>query len=171
MATQIGSKLQGVLYVLDEPSIGLHQRDNEKLIQTLRNLQELGNTVLVVEHDEDTIRRADYVLEIGPKAGKYGGEVIAQGTPGEIMKSSSSSTGKYLSYMLWVFGTAWGGYSLIAFLAFGEPLTWSILFVMGVSFLVGWILKRVLRRKTYKIGKKRKLRIIDMTIEPFRPKP
>lgn len=84
---------------------------------------------------------------------------------------NKKKTGKYLSYMLWVFGTSWGGYSLIAFLAFGEPLTWSILWVMGVSFLIGWILRRVLRRKTYKIGKKRKLRIIDMTIEPFRPKP
>lgn len=84
---------------------------------------------------------------------------------------NNKGVGKYLSYMLWVFGTAWGGYSLIAFLAFGEPLTWGILGVMGVSFLVGWILRRVLRRKTYKIGKKRKLRIIDMTIEPFRPKP
>jgi excinuclease ABC subunit A len=97
LATQIGSKLQGVLYVLDEPSIGLHQRDNKKLIQTLRNLQEIGNTVLVVEHDEDTMRSADYILEIGPKAGKYGGEVIAQGTPEEVIQNPHSNTGKYLS--------------------------------------------------------------------------
>lgn len=97
LATQIGSRLQGVLYVLDEPSIGLHQRDNAKLIQTMRSLQELGNTVLVVEHDEDTMRSADYLLEIGPGAGKHGGEVIAQGTPKEIMKDSHSNTGKFLS--------------------------------------------------------------------------
>ena len=97
LATQIGSKLQGVLYVLDEPSIGLHQRDNAKLIQTLRSLQEIGNTVLVVEHDEDTMRSADHILEIGPKAGKHGGEVIAQGSPKEVMKGGTSSTGKYLS--------------------------------------------------------------------------
>ncbi len=97
LATQIGSKLEGVLYVLDEPSIGLHQRDNAKLIQTMRNLQELGNTVLVVEHDEETMRSADHILEIGPRAGKYGGELIAQGTPEEIMHHPSSSTGKYLS--------------------------------------------------------------------------
>jgi excinuclease ABC subunit A len=97
LATQIGSKLQGVLYVLDEPSIGLHQRDNERLIATLRSLQQLGNTVIVVEHDEDTIRHADYILEIGPKAGKHGGEVIAEGTPAEVMKNKKSITGKYLS--------------------------------------------------------------------------
>lgn len=97
LATQIGSKLQGVLYVLDEPSIGLHQRDNAKLIKTMRDLQQLGNTVLVVEHDEDTMRSADHILEIGPKAGKYGGEVMAQGTPEEIMKNKHSSTGKFLS--------------------------------------------------------------------------
>ncbi len=97
LATQIGSKLQGVLYVLDEPSIGLHQRDNSKLIETLRSLQEIGNTVLVVEHDEETMRSADYILEIGPAAGKYGGEVVFSGTPKEMMKSGSSSTGEYLS--------------------------------------------------------------------------
>jgi hypothetical protein len=84
---------------------------------------------------------------------------------------SNKGTGKYLSYIFWVFGASWGGYSLIAFLAFGEPLTWSVLFVMGISFLIGWILRRAMRRKTYKIGKKRKLRIFDMRIEPFRPKP
>src|SRR6185295_3144263 len=86
-----------VLYVLDEPSIGLHQRDNAKLIQTMRSLQELGNTVLVVEHDEDTMRSADHILEIGPRAGKYGGELVAEGTPAEIMASGKSSTGQYLS--------------------------------------------------------------------------
>jgi len=96
LATQIGSGLQGVLYVLDEPSIGLHQRDNERLITTLKHLRELGNTVLVVEHDEDTIRSSDYVLDIGPGAGIHGGKVIAQGTPEEIIKNDKSITGQYL---------------------------------------------------------------------------
>ncbi len=97
LATQIGSGLQGVLYVLDEPSIGLHQRDNDRLIATLRHLRDLGNTVLVVEHDEDTIRSADYLLDIGPGAGIHGGEVCAAGTPDEVAKNSNSITGKYLS--------------------------------------------------------------------------
>jgi excinuclease ABC subunit A len=97
LATQIGSGLQGVLYVLDEPSIGLHQRDNDKLIETLKRLRDLGNTVLVVEHDEDTIRHADYLLDIGPHAGVHGGEVIAFGTPEEVAKDKDSITGKYLS--------------------------------------------------------------------------
>ncbi len=97
LATQIGSGLQGVLYVLDEPSIGLHQRDNDKLIETLKHLRDLGNTVLVVEHDEDTIRQADYLLDIGPHAGVHGGEVIAHGTPDEVAKDPNSITGKYLS--------------------------------------------------------------------------
>ena len=97
LATQIGSGLQGVLYVLDEPSIGLHQRDNDKLIATLKHLRDLGNTVLVVEHDEDTIRSADYLLDIGPGAGVHGGEVCASGTPEEVARVSSSVTGKYLS--------------------------------------------------------------------------
>lgn len=97
LATQIGSGLQGVLYVLDEPSIGLHQRDNERLIATLTHLRDLGNTVLVVEHDEDTIRTADYVLDIGPGAGVHGGEITAAGTPEQIIKNSNSITGKYLS--------------------------------------------------------------------------
>jgi excinuclease ABC subunit A len=97
LATQIGSGLQGVLYVLDEPSIGLHQRDNDKLIATLKHLRDLGNTVLVVEHDEDTIRSADYLLDIGPGAGVHGGEVCASGTPQEVAKQSSSVTGKFLS--------------------------------------------------------------------------
>ena len=97
LATQIGSNLMGVLYILDEPSIGLHQRDNEKLIDTLTGLKEKGNTVIVVEHDEDTIRSADYVLDIGPGAGVHGGRVVAQGRPEEIKRNSNSLTGKYLS--------------------------------------------------------------------------
>jgi len=97
LATQIGSALQGVLYVLDEPSIGLHQRDNARLITTLNNLRDLGNTVIVVEHDEETIQSADYLLEIGPGAGKYGGSVVAQGTPKELIKNPESVTGQYLS--------------------------------------------------------------------------
>jgi len=96
LATQIGSKLQGVLYVLDEPSIGLHQRDNEKLIATLRDLQKIGNTVLVVEHDEEMIKEADFLIEIGPKAGKEGGEVVAIGTPQEVMANKNSVTGQFL---------------------------------------------------------------------------
>jgi excinuclease ABC subunit A len=97
LATQIGSGLQGVLYVLDEPSIGLHQRDNERLIRTLKHLRDLGNTVLVVEHDEDTIRTADYLLDIGPGAGIHGGEVVAAGTPAEVEKVKDSITAQYLS--------------------------------------------------------------------------
>ena len=97
LATQIGSNLMGVLYVLDEPSIGLHQRDNELLIQTLRTLRDLGNTLIVVEHDEDTIRAADHVLDIGPGAGIHGGYVVAEGTPKEIEKNPESLTGQYLS--------------------------------------------------------------------------
>jgi excinuclease ABC subunit A len=97
LATQIGSGLQGVLYVLDEPSIGLHQRDNDRLIATLKRLRDLGNTVLVVEHDEDTIREADYLLDIGPHAGVHGGEVVAAGTPAEVAKNDKSITGRYLS--------------------------------------------------------------------------
>lgn len=96
LATQIGSGLQGVLYVLDEPSIGLHQRDNDRLIKTLKHLRDLGNTVLVVEHDEDTIRSADYLLDIGPGAGVKGGKVIAAGTPKEVEKNKDSITGRYL---------------------------------------------------------------------------
>ncbi len=97
LATQIGSGLQGVLYVLDEPSIGLHQRDNGRLIKTLKHLRDLGNTVLVVEHDEDTIRTADYLLDIGPGAGIHGGHVVAAGTPAEVEKNPASITGQYLS--------------------------------------------------------------------------
>ena len=97
LATQIGSGLMGVLYVLDEPSIGLHQRDNARLIATLKHLRDLGNTVLVVEHDEDTIRTADYLLDIGPGAGIHGGHVVAEGTPAEVEKVPGSITGQYLS--------------------------------------------------------------------------
>lgn len=97
LATQIGSGLQGVLYVLDEPSIGLHQRDNDRLIATLQRLRDLGNTVLVVEHDEDTIRHADYLLDIGPGAGNAGGEVVAAGTPHEVSENPDSITGRYLA--------------------------------------------------------------------------
>lgn len=97
LATQIGSGLQGVLYVLDEPSIGLHQRDNERLIKTLKHLRDLENTVLVVEHDEDTIRTADYLLDIGPGAGVHGGHVVAAGTPAEVASNPKSITGQYLN--------------------------------------------------------------------------
>ncbi len=97
LASQIGSGLTGVLYVLDEPSIGLHQRDNERLLTTLRRLRDLGNTVLVVEHDEDAIRQADHLVDIGPAAGKGGGRVIAQGTPAEVAANPASLTGQYLS--------------------------------------------------------------------------
>ncbi len=97
LATQIGSRLRGVLYVLDEPSIGLHQRDNQRLIRALEDLRDLGNTVLVVEHDEDTIRTADYVLDLGPGAGKNGGLLIADGTPQQVMDNPASLTGQYLS--------------------------------------------------------------------------
>jgi excinuclease ABC subunit A len=97
LATQIGSNLMGVLYILDEPSIGLHQRDNVKLIETLHKLRDLGNTLIVVEHDEDTIRAADYVIDIGAGAGIYGGHVTAKGTPDEIMQNPSSLTGRYLN--------------------------------------------------------------------------
>ncbi|MDY4889744.1 MAG: excinuclease ABC subunit UvrA [Sphaerochaetaceae bacterium] len=97
LASQLGSSLSGVLYVLDEPSIGLHQRDNQKLIDTLKNLRDLGNTVIVVEHDEDTIRQADYVVDMGPGAGEKGGEIIAEGTPEEVAMHPESITGQYLS--------------------------------------------------------------------------
>ena len=97
LATQIGAGLMGVLYILDEPSIGLHQRDNERLIATLERLRDKGNTVLVVEHDEETIRRADYVIDVGPGAGEKGGHIVASGTPDQIMKTDGSITGDYLS--------------------------------------------------------------------------
>ncbi len=97
LATQIGSGLMGVLYVLDEPSIGLHQRDNDRLIATLRHLRDLGNTVIVVEHDEDTIRAADHLVDIGPGAGVHGGKIIAEGPPDEVAKDQASITGRYLS--------------------------------------------------------------------------
>lgn len=97
LATQIGSKLSGVLYVLDEPSIGLHQRDNEKLINSLKEMRDLGNTLIVVEHDTDTMLSADYLVDVGPGAGDFGGEIIAAGTPEEVMKNKNSLTGKYLT--------------------------------------------------------------------------
>ena len=97
LATQIGSSLMGVLYILDEPSIGLHQRDNDKLLATLKNLRDLGNSLIVVEHDEDTMRAADYLIDIGPGAGVHGGQVVAAGTPVEVMANPDSLTGQYLS--------------------------------------------------------------------------
>ena len=97
LASQIGSGLVGVMYILDEPSIGLHQRDNERLLKTLRHLRDLGNSVIVVEHDEDAILSADHVLDLGPGAGVHGGEIVAQGKPEEIMRTPKSLTGQYLS--------------------------------------------------------------------------
>ena len=97
LATQLGSSLMGVLYILDEPSIGLHQRDNDKLLATLKRLRDLGNTLIVVEHDEDTMRAADYLIDIGPGAGAHGGQVVACGTPQEVMANPNSLTGQYLS--------------------------------------------------------------------------
>ena len=97
LATQIGSKLTGVMYVLDEPSIGLHQRDNDRLIATLKDMRDLGNTLIVVEHDEDTMRASDYIVDVGPGAGVHGGQIVAAGTPQEIMDNPDSLTGQYLS--------------------------------------------------------------------------
>ena len=97
LATQIGSGLVGVCYILDEPSIGLHQRDNDKLLNTLKSLRDLGNTLIVVEHDEDTMLAADYIVDIGPGAGSHGGEVVACGTAKELMENEKSITGQSLS--------------------------------------------------------------------------
>jgi excinuclease ABC subunit A len=97
LATQIGSGLTGVLYILDEPSIGLHQRDNVRLLETLKYLRDLGNTVLVVEHDEDTIRQSDFLIDVGPVAGKNGGQIVAMGTPEDVMNNDNSPTGRFLS--------------------------------------------------------------------------
>jgi excinuclease ABC subunit A len=97
LATQIGSQLMGVLYVLDEPSIGLHQRDNARLIRTLKGMRDLGNTVLVVEHDEDTMRESDWIIDLGPGAGVHGGRIVAEGTPEQLMAHETSLTGGYLS--------------------------------------------------------------------------
>jgi excinuclease ABC subunit A len=102
LATQIGSQLMGVLYVLDEPSIGLHQRDNARLIHTLKGMRDLGNTVLVVEHDEDTMREADWLIDLGPGAGVHGGEIVAEGTPTQVMENENSLTGGYLSGLLFI---------------------------------------------------------------------
>jgi len=122
LASQIGAGLVGVMYVLDEPSIGLHQRDNERLLKTLFHLRDLGNTVIVVEHDEDAIRMADHVLDIGPGAGVHGGHIVAQGTPGEIMANENSLTGDYLS-----------GRKQIAIPAQRTPLTGKWLKLTGAS--------------------------------------
>ena len=97
LATQIGSRLTGVMYVLDEPSIGLHQRDNDRLIGALKDMRDLGNTLIVVEHDEDTMRASDYIVDVGPGAGVHGGQIVAAGTPEEIMQNENSITGAYLS--------------------------------------------------------------------------
>ena len=97
LASQVGSELTGVLYILDEPSIGLHQRDNRKLLNSLNHLRDIGNTLIIVEHDQETIETADWVLDIGPGAGLLGGQVVAQGTPAQIRKSPASLTGRYLS--------------------------------------------------------------------------
>src|SRR5690606_24326550 len=97
LATQIGSGLVGVLYILDEPSIGLHQRDNQRLIETLLRLRDLGNTLIVVEHDEETIRVADHIVDIGPGAGEHGGVIVAQGTLDDVIASPDSITGDYLA--------------------------------------------------------------------------
>src|SRR6185369_5128044 len=97
LASQIGSGLTGVMYVLDEPSIGLHQRDNARLIDTLKRLRDIGNSVIVVEHDEEAIAAADHVVDMGPGAGVHGGEIVAQGTPGDIMRNPDSLTGQYIS--------------------------------------------------------------------------
>lgn len=97
LATQIGSNLSGVMYVLDEPSIGLHQRDNDRLIASLKRMRDLGNSLIVVEHDDETMRQADYLVDMGPGAGIYGGKVMAQGTPEEVEKNPNSLTGQYLS--------------------------------------------------------------------------
>ena len=98
LASQIGSGLTGVLYVLDEPSIGLHQKDNVKLINALKRLRDLGNTVIVVEHDTETMKNADHIIDLGPEAGNNGGQVVVQGTYEDIIKSENSITGKYLSH-------------------------------------------------------------------------
>lgn len=97
LATQIGSRLTGVLYILDEPSIGLHQRDNDRLISTLQSMRDIGNTLIVVEHDEDTMMAADYLIDIGPGAGEHGGRIVAAGTPEEVANNKNSITGDYLS--------------------------------------------------------------------------
>ena len=102
LASQIGSGLVGVMYILDEPSIGLHQRDNQRLLDTLTRLRDLGNTVVVVEHDEDAIRQADHIVDLGPGAGVHGGRVVAQGTPAEIENAAESLTGQYLSGRRWI---------------------------------------------------------------------
>src|SRR5699024_1277702 len=97
LATPIGSRLSGVLYILDEPSIGLHQRDSDRLIGRLKSMRDIGNTLIVVAHDEDTMLASDYLIDIGPGAGEHGGRIISEGTPGEVMEDENSITGQYLS--------------------------------------------------------------------------
>ena len=118
LATQIGSGLVGVAYILDEPSIGLHQRDNDKLLATLKHLRDLGNSLIVVEHDEDTMRAADCVVDIGPGAGEHGGELVAIGTAEDLMKNPNSITGKYLSGELKI---------PVAFSLYYREVWWSLL--------------------------------------------
>ncbi|MEY3284469.1 MAG: hypothetical protein RIR86_2482, partial [Acidobacteriota bacterium] len=167
LATQIGSQLRGVLYVLDEPSIGLHPRDNERLLATLTRLRDLGNTVLVVEHDEETIRRADYVVDLGPGAGTHGGEIVAAGTPAEITRFPASITGQYLSGELRIEPPAQrrpaNGQALVVRQATANNLKGiDVTFPLGLltvvtgvsgagkSTLVGDILYRALARRIYR---------------------
>ena len=189
LATQIGSKLRGVLYVLDEPSIGLHARDNQRLLGMLEQLRDLGNTVLVVEHDEETIRRADHVIDLGPGAGKAGGELIAQGTASDIARNRRSLTGRYLSGELSIDIPAArrkpNGSSLVVKGASQNNLNHiDVRFPLGVltvvtgvsgsgkSSLVNDILYRALARKLYRSldapGKHREIQgteLIDKVIE------
>lgn len=164
LATQIGANLSGVLYVLDEPSIGLHQRDNDRLIASLKKMRDLGNTLVVVEHDEDTMRAADYIVDIGPGAGENGGQVMAAGTPKQIMRSRRSLTGKYLSGREWIavpeqrrtgnghFLTLTGARennlkNLTVKFPLGEFICVTGVSGSGKSTLVNQILKRVLAQK------------------------
>ena len=126
LATQIGSALTGVLYVLDEPSIGLHQRDNDKLIATMKRLRDLGNTLIVVEHDEDTMRQADYLVDVGPGAGVHGGEIVAAGSVEDICACKRSITGAYLSGRKAVEVPATGGKATASFCGWWAPgrTTW-----------------------------------------------
>ena len=189
LATQIGSKLRGVLYVLDEPSVGLHARDNQRLLGMLEQLRDLGNTVLVVEHDEETIRRADHVIDLGPGAGKAGGELIAQGTASDIARNRRSLTGRYLSGELSIEVPAArrkpNGSSLVVKGAAQNNLNYiDVRFPLGVltvvtgvsgsgkSSLVNDILYRALARKLYRSldvpGKHREIQgteLIDKVIE------
>ena len=178
LATQIGSNLSGVLYVLDEPSIGLHQRDNDKLIQSLKNMRDLGNTLIVVEHDEDTMRAADYLIDIGPGAGEHGGQLVAAGTPAEVEQNPNSLTGQYLSgqkkievpkmrrqgngYSLKLYGAAENNLQNIDVeFPLGKMITVTGVSGSGKSTLINQILKKALAQKlnknSDKPGKYRKL--------------